>query len=560
MELNIKEYLAPILKWWWLILLTTAVAGGTSYFASNEQEEAFRATTTLMVGNAFDSERPVTSEISMAATLASFYVDMANRNEVRRETAEALGLRQLPSRIAVRQVDDIFIDITITDSNAERAQAVANELARQLILRTPSAEEDDSFAVSLLGDFENQINQTTTQIELKQQEIALAQSAQEISQLQDELRALESTKSQLTKDYTSLLQSSGQSATNTISVLEPALLPQRPIVTSSSSMSVVLTAAGIGLVLSATAAYVLEYLDDTIKTPETISRITGFNTLAGIAEIRSDNKLITFAQPKSPISEAFRVLRTALQFAIVNDPSQKVFLVSSAVPEEGKSTTAANLAIVLAQAGNKTLLIDADLRRPSQHKVFGLSNRRGLSDLLIEISPDEDADDQPLEVLERKMQETQIQRLHLLTCGSVPPNPSELLGSKHMQRFLKVVSDEYDFILLDSPPVLSVTDATLLSARADGMIMVARAGKSRRQYVKMAAEKLRDVNANLLGYVLNALAPRSAGHRSYYYYNDPYYSVDEISDSDDSGPSANGSDEQSLTDKVKNRLAGGQTA
>lgn len=560
MELNIKEYLAPVLKWWWLIVLTTAVAGGTSFFASGEQEAVYSTKTTLMVGNAFGEDNPNTQQISISTTLAAFYVDMANRNEVRRSTSDALGLKQLPSKIAVRQVDDIFIDISVTDSNAVRAQAVANELARQLILRTPAAEDDSTFADTLLADFENQINQTTTQIELKQQEIALAQSAREINQLQEEMRELESTKSQLTKDYTSLLQSSGQGGTNTIQVIEPAVLPQRPIVTKSSAMSVVLTAAGIGLVLSATAAYVLEYLDDTIKTPDNITRLTGMSTLAGIAEIRADNKLITYAQPKSPISEAFRVLRTALQFSIANNPSHKIFLVSSAVPEEGKSTTAANLAIVLAQAGNKTLLIDADLRRPSQHNVFGLSNRKGLSNLLAEISPDEDAEDKPLEILEGKLQETQIERLSLLSCGSVPPNPSELLGSKHMKRFLKVVAESYDFIILDSPPVLSVTDATLLSARADGMIMVARAGKSRRQYVKAAAEKLKDVNANVIGYVLNALVPKSAGHKTYYYYNDPYYSSDDISGPDEMEPSLNGTEKEAMADKVKNRLIGSQTA
>lgn len=561
MELNIKEYIAPILKWWWLILLTTAVAGGTSYFASNDQEEVYRSNTTLMVGNAFLEDNPTSQQVSIAATLAKFYVDMANRNEVRGATAESLGIQQLPSKIAVRQVNDIFIDITVTDSKPVRAQAVANELARQLILRTPAAEEDDSFTVNLLSEFENQINQTSTQIELKQQEIALAQSARDISQLQEELRVLESTKSTLTKDYTALLQSSGQGATNTIVVIEEAIVPQRPIVSNSSALSVVFTAGAIGLVLSATAAYVLEYLDDTIKTSDSLTRLTGFNTLAGIAEIRTDNKLITFAQPKSAISEAFRVLRTAIQFAIANDESQKIFLVSSAVPEEGKSTMAANLAIVFAQAGNKTLLIDADLRRPSQHKVFGLSNKRGLSNLLTEISPDMDADDDPIERLDLYSQETQVPRLKLLSCGAVPPNPSELLGSKHMQRFLDVVSEEFDFVLLDSPPVLSVTDATLLSARADGMIMVARAGKSRRQYVKAAAEKLKDVNANLLGYVLNALAPKSAGRQSYYYYNDPYYSNEDITEQQqqEDGASSNGTEPEGLADKVKNRLVGSQT-
>lgn len=532
MELNIKDYFAPILKWWWLLVVTTAVAAGTSYFATDEQQPVYRTTTTLIVGNAVGDENPTYSEVQIAATLARFYVDMANRNDVRSSTADALGISFLPGKIAVRQVNDIFIDITVTDTSPERAQAVANELARQLILRTPSPEGDNSFVSELLTDFENQINQTTGQIELKQQEIAIAQGAREIAILQEELNALSATKDQLTKDYTELLQSSGQAATNTIVVIEPAILPYNPITNSSSKLSIVLVAGGVGLVLAATAAYILEYLDDTVRTSEALTELTGFNTLTGIAEIRTDNKLVTQTRPRSPISEAFRELRTAIQFAVATTPQQKVFLVSSAVPEEGKSTTAANLAIVLAQAGHKTLLVDADLRRPSQHKMFSMANNSGLTNLLIGINPDSEEEGQTLDLLKKNMQFTHIDRLTLLSSGTIPPNPSELLGSKQMGRFLDVVSELYDFVILDSPPVLSVTDATLLSARAHGMILVARAAMSRKQYVRAAAEKMKEVNANILGYVFNALKPRSEGHNAYYIYNEPYYTSDDI-DSDE---------------------------
>lgn len=528
MELNIKDYFAPILKWWWLLLLTTAVAAVTSHFAAGEQQPVYRTTTTLIVGNAVGNENPTYSEVQIAATLARFYVDMANRNDVRSSTADALGINHLPGKIAVRQVNDIFIDITVTDVSPERAQAVADELARQLILRTPSTEGDDSFVSELLADYQNQINQTTGQIELKQQEIAQAQGAREIAVLQDELGALYSTKDELTKEYTNLLQSSGQASTNTIVVIEPARLPQYPITTNSSKLSVVLAAGGVGLVLSATAAYILEYLDDTVRTSDQLTELTGINTLTGIAEIRTENKLITHTRPRSPISEAFRELRTAIQFAVATTPQQKVFLVSSAVPEEGKSTTAANLAIVLAQAGQKTLLVDADLRRPSQHQVFNVSNKTGLTNLLIGINPDSEEEGQTLDLLKKNMHFTHIDRLSLLSSGTIPPNPSELLGSKQMNRFLDVVSEAYDFVILDSPPVLSVTDATLLSAQAHGMILVARAGKSRKDYVRAAAEKMLEVNANILGYVFNALKPRTEGHKAYYIYNEPYYSSDDI--------------------------------
>ena len=186
----------------------------------------------------------------------------------------------------------------------------------------------------------------------------------------------------------------------------------------------------------------------------------------------------------------------------------------------------ANLAAVLAQAGNRVLLVDADLRRPSQHKVFGIQNKEGLSNLLLDLSNKPDADREGL--IAKRVLGTPQEGLELMTCGPIPPNPSELLGSAQMKAFLEAATAVYDFVLLDSPPVLSVTDATLLSALADGMILVVRADKSRKQYVKQTADRLKEANANILGYVLNALSPKSQGRSAYYYYKDPYLAAEEI--------------------------------
>ncbi len=524
MEINVKEYITPLLKWWWLILLTTAVAGGASFFATREQQGVYRATTTLLVGAGFDDQNPSNAAISMGSTLAAFYVDMANRNEVREATGEALDLTQLPRQISVRQVNDNFIDITVTDTIAERAQAVANELARQLILRTPAAEDNDEFVDQLLAEYEAQIEETVLQIEAKQLEIGEAVGAREIGQFQGELSTLEGTKQSLTTSYANLLASTRQGATNKITVIEPAQLPRQAIVASNTVT--VATSAAIGFVLSAVAAFVLEFLDDTVKTSEQLTRLMEFPTLAGIAKIRSDESgLITISKPHSPIAEAYRVLRTAIQFAIADDRQARLLLVSSAVPEEGKSTTAANLAVVMAQAGNKVLLLDADLRRPSQHKMFKASNLTGLSNLILQYDRN-DSEERLKELLGDAAQETAVTDLHLLTSGTIPPNPSELLGSKKMDRLLKTAVDTYDFVILDSPPVLSVTDATILSAKANAVLLVSRAKHSRKRYVQQVGIRMREVNANVLGVVLNALPLKSGGNSAYYYYRDPYYAQD----------------------------------
>lgn len=531
MELNIKEYFAPLLKWWWLILLTTAVAGVTSYFATRQQQDFYRTKTTLLVGTGFEDPNPSNAALNMGKALATFYVELANRGEVRDATAEALGLDRLPNQIFIRQVNENFIEIYVVDTVPERAQAVANELARQLVLRTPAAQGDDEFVNELLSDYEAQIEETDREISQKQVEIGEAISAREISQLQGELATLEVTKQQLTSSYANLLSSTQRGATNALRVIEEAYLPTWP--EQSSNMMPVLTAAAVGLVLAAAVAYVLEYLDDSIRTPDQLSRMTGYATLAGIAEIRSDpSKLITLSRPHSPTSEAYRVLRTAIQFAIAGDDAKRILLISSAVPQEGKSTTAANLAVVMAQTGNRVLLIDADLRRPSQHRIFGLANKKGMSSLLLQYNLS-DKDESLQALLEETVQETTLDTLHVMTCGPIPPNPSELLVNRKMDNLLTKVSDEYDFVILDSPPVLSVTDASVLSAKSDAMLLVVKAARSRKQYVKQLTSRLNELNANVLGFVLNALAPKSEGHSAYYYYKDPYLSSDVDQDNND---------------------------
>ncbi|MBE2199049.1 MAG: polysaccharide biosynthesis tyrosine autokinase [Anaerolinea sp.] len=290
-------------------------------------------------------------------------------------------------------------------------------------------------------------------------------------------------------------------------------------------MIAVLTAAAVGFVLAASAAYLLEYLDDTIKLPTEASRLTGLPTLTGIAEIKDEDHLITISQSRSPGAEAFRVLRTGIQFSSV-DKQRRSLLVTSSTPLDGKSTISANLAVVLAQAGNRVLLIDADLRRPSQHELFDLPNKRGLTDLLVEFDMTSQQEEARL-LVDDIAQVTRVEGLLLLTSGRVPPNPSELLGSAKLHRLIDLLAQRFDFIVFDSPPVLSVTDSVVLSTQVDGVILVLRAEKSRRAYTKQMVQTLRDVNANLIGVVLNDLKSRHTGYGSFYYYKDPYTYGDE---------------------------------
>jgi capsular exopolysaccharide synthesis family protein len=295
----------------------------------------------------------------------------------------------------------------------------------------------------------------------------------------------------------------------------------------------VVAAAAIGFFLGACAAYFLEYLDDTIKTPDDVQQVTSLATLAGIATFPGgngkDSELITRSAPRSPIGEAYRGLRTSILFANVDRPT-RTLLITSPNPGEGKSVTVANLGVVMAQAGHRVLIVDGDLRRPTQHKLFNLGGRNvGLTNLLLQMLMDRSANTptkSPAELLEGAIYETQQRSLYLMTSGALPPNPAEMVGSEKMATLLQLLTLHFDFVLVDSPPALAVTDAVVLSARVDGVVLVNLAGRTRRNQLQQAVTKLQDVNANLLGVVLNRLSPKTAGYYEHYYYS-RFYQPDE---------------------------------
>ena len=202
--------------------------------------------------------------------------------------------------------------------------------------------------------------------------------------------------------------------------------------------------------------------------------------------------LITISAPRSPISEAYRALRTNLEFASL-DTAIRTMLVTSPGPNEGKSTTLANLAVTMAQAEKRVTLVDCDLRRPCLHQLFGLDNGVWLTTLIV----DEDALGNP------PLLETSVPGLSLLPSGPLPPRPSDLLGSRRMEKVIAALLERSDIVLLDAPPIIAVTDAAVLATKADGVLLVVSAGNTRREYARQAVARLKKVNARIIGAVLN---------------------------------------------------------
>lgn len=223
------------------------------------------------------------------------------------------------------------------------------------------------------------------------------------------------------------------------------------------------------------------------------------------AERVLDGSLVTYIDPQSPAAESFRVLRTNIQFLGLDKPVRSI-LVTSTAAGEGKSFTAANLAIAMAQAGHRVILIDADLRRPNLHRLFGLGNHQAGLTLAVASSPDR----------EGLIHQTGVKDLHVLTSGPLPPNPAELLGSARMASLVGRLKQEYDVVIIDSPPVLAVADAAILSAYVDGLLLVVCPGDTRYQLVQKARQALDRVKARILGVVLDGV--KINGSDSYYYH------------------------------------------
>lgn len=517
--MQLQEYWTIVKRWWWLMVACVLVAAVSSYIGTLGMPRIYQATTTVMIGQSIQQVNPNSSDIWVSQQLARTYSEMVKRQPILEGAARALGLNFIPSggNVSTRQIEGTqLLEISVRDTDPLRAKALADEIANQLILQSPTSSKDQerqNFVQAQLTDLESKIRNTETEIEAEQAKLDAANSARAIQQYQSNINALQTKLSGYRTSYASLLLTV-QGGVNFISIFEYARIPTNPI--SPNVPQTVLLAAAIGLALAVGGALLIEFLDDTVKTPDDVARLTPLPVLGSIAPIEGESnqdRLIVAKQPLSTISEAFRVLRTNIQFAFVDRPLRSLSI-TSAGPSEGKSVTLANLATSIAQSGLKVVAVDADLRRPTLHKIFGISNEEGLSDLVLH----------PEEQATRYLKNTNVENLWLLTTGPLPPNPAELLGSDRMGDIIEELKGFADILVFDTPPALVVTDAVVLSARVDGTVVVLDSARTRRALFKRVLDELKRVRTNVLGVVLNRVKIHEGGYYYQYYY---YYSEDQ---------------------------------
>jgi polysaccharide biosynthesis transport protein len=507
--MDLGAYLKPLLRMWWLILAAVLVATVASFLVLRRVPPTYQSHAVLMVGEALQNLNPSSADVYMSQQLAGTYVDILQREQIQTATKAALGLDWLPQYSARVVPGTQLIEMTVNDTVPERAQAVGSELANQLTRLTPTGAENadqsrQAFIARQLDELEASIGTTREEISKKQSELAAMLSARQIADTQTQITALESKLQTMQANYASLMQSTQRAATNTIVVVEPATLPTKPIGPNKAAM--VLTAVAIGFALAAAGAYLLDYLDDTLKNAEDIQKTLGLATLGALPRLNNDATENGLLLGGSPLAvEAYNVLRTNLQFAAVGDRLASL-LVTSPSPHEGKSLVSASLSIAIAQAARRVILVDADLRRPHQHKLFNLSNSVGVTSVLLQSDLS----------LDGVLQQTAVPGLRVLTSGPVPPNPAQLLSARPMRELLSGLQAEADIVILDSPPVTAVADAAILSTEVDAVLLVVDAGSTRRGPARRALEALKQVNARVIGVTLNRM-PRGGGY--YYYYH-----------------------------------------
>lgn len=566
--MEFKRFVSALWRWSWLIVLATGLAAGLSYWRVHKIPRVYESSATVLVGRSLQSENPNPADFQASQELAKNYAVLARSQPILQATADALKLNVpwyalSPEVNAIATQGTETVQINVVDLNPRRAELIANEIAHQLVLQSPTPKASDpqrQFANQQMAKLESQIKANQSEIATLQKQadhetsaLALQDLRNKIGILQQQVQGWQNTYAQLSNFYQG-------STTNYLSIVNQATLPTKPVGTSVRYDT--LLAGGVGFALAVAGIALIELLDDTVRTQKDGAKTLAVPVLGGIGPLpkvsrrsvqatmakrsgllrwvlRPTDYLFTLNAPLASVTEACRLVTTNFLASLpsarvptadavgsaqgkllaehvggaaigealaTRTPDAQALVVTSPGPAEGKSVIASNLAITLAQAGQRVILVDANLRRPSLHRLFGLPNEKGLTTLLADRSVS----------IVAVLQDTAVPWLRLLTSGPLSTNPGQLLASKDMAERLAELKASADIVVFDTPGVLGGADTTVLGAMCDCAIMVVRAGRTRRNVAKQAKATLAQVGLAIAGVVLNGSEIGRKTYREYY--------------------------------------------
>jgi capsular exopolysaccharide synthesis family protein len=505
---SLRQYTASIVRWWWVLNLSTVVAFAIPYLIGRDQAPQYKATTTLIVGRSLQSPADLQADQFLAQT----YADLAQREPILQAVVNKLGLtgdwQDLSRQVeAVPIVDTPLVEITGHSESPARAEAVADETARQLVaLQNSSGGESggqnqrEKFVRAQLTQIQRGIANAQKRLTALQASLANSQPADQAA-LRKEIAALEgeiADRQAAYADLAGLLNTDDQNPAG-LSILAPARADVAP---EGSHVFLNMVIAGVlGFLFGLVVIAYLERSSDTIKSDRDLQEVLGVPVLGAVRNIRGtrpSQRLITPAKRHLPAADDYRIIRTNIQMVSDSHPV-KTILVTNPLGAVGKSTTSANLALIAAQAGVRTVLIDADMRRPRLHELFKIPREPGLSNFLRGNEP----------VIEDVLHRTEFQNISVVPSGSLPDSPSDLLGSLPMARMLEAMEDVADLVLIDGTPLIPVADAIVLAAQVDCVLLVITLGRTEREATRQSIEALHRASARLLGAVLNRSPSRA---------------------------------------------------
>ena len=526
--IELRQIISILKRGWWVLVLGLLIGAVVGYGISQSQSRVYEATATVMVGESIQAQEISRDDIAAREVFAQTYAELARRQTVLGGVIDALNLDvslgQLKDRVQVKIVETQMIEITAQSDTPQEAQLIAGEVAHQLVLLSPDQQNQDSTQLFLQQEIDNLqariesgrkkllILQAETASVLPAEtasalpaetasalpaETASALLAEQLDAKKTEIDTLERLIADWEDTYSRLLGLvKPNTSQNRLTILEEAQANPKPV--HPNPPLNILLGVGLGFVLALGIIFLINQFDNRVRSAEVLEQKFGLGYLGSISKMVGENfdgKLIVTQDPLSNISESYRMVKRNIEF-ITKGQKIKSLLITSANRGEGKSITVSNLGIIMAQAGLKTIIVDANLRESTQHLIFDVPNGIGLANLLtnLDLKPKE------------QLIDTGIANLQLLTSGNLPHNPAELLHDKRIKQILFDLSKLSDLVILDASS-LANSESVELSNHVDGVVLVIDFGRTTQTSIEQSMTKLHLASGRLLGGVLNRSHP-----------------------------------------------------